>query len=86
MLVADLVAVPKRLWQFRRALSSFNNRATLPLQQAPFSALSRSPSRFAPCASRSSPIKHVTEPADHFAGGEMSWVRALGPLRRVAQD
>jgi len=52
----------------------------------PSSALSRSPSRFAPCASRSSPTKHVTEPADHFAGGEMSWVTPLGPLRRVAQD
>ena len=37
MLVADLVAVPKRLWQFQRALSSFNNRATLPVRQAPFS-------------------------------------------------
>ena len=37
MLVAELEAVPKRLWQFQRALSSFNNRATLPVRQAPFS-------------------------------------------------
>jgi hypothetical protein len=36
VLSAELEAVPKRLWQFLRALSFIDSKAALPFRQAPF--------------------------------------------------